>query len=40
MIGTTPCRGSFFMNKLRKLAYIKYSCGLHIDSSLLHVIRD
>ena len=38
MIGTTRGRVSFFMNKFRKLGYIKYNGGLHINSSLLRVI--
>jgi CRP-like cAMP-binding protein len=38
MIGTTRSRVSFFMNKFRKLGYIKYNGGLQINSSLLHVV--
>jgi CRP-like cAMP-binding protein len=38
MIGTTRSRVSFFMNKFRKLGYIKYNGGLQINSSLLRVI--
>jgi CRP-like cAMP-binding protein len=38
MIGTTRGRVSFFMNKFRKLGYIKYNGGLHINSSLLRVV--
>ena len=42
MVGTTRPRVNFFMNKFRKLGFIKYSAGasgdLHIDESLLSVI--
>ena len=38
MIGTTRSRVSFFMNKFRKLGYIRYNGGLMINSSLLRVI--
>ncbi|HWF37872.1 MAG TPA: Crp/Fnr family transcriptional regulator [Candidatus Acidoferrales bacterium] len=38
MVGTTRSRVSFFMNKFRKLGYIKYNGGLHINSSLLRVV--
>jgi CRP/FNR family cyclic AMP-dependent transcriptional regulator len=38
MIGTTRSRVNFFMNKFRKLGYIKYNGGLHINSSLLRVV--
>jgi CRP/FNR family transcriptional regulator, cyclic AMP receptor protein len=38
MIGTTRSRVNFFMNKFRKLGFIKYNGGLHIDSSLLSVV--
>jgi CRP/FNR family transcriptional regulator, cyclic AMP receptor protein len=38
MIGTTRGRVNFFMNKFRKLGYIKYNGGLHINSSLLRVV--
>jgi CRP/FNR family transcriptional regulator, cyclic AMP receptor protein len=38
MIGTTRGRVSHFMNKFRKLGYIRYNSGLHINSSLLRVI--
>jgi CRP/FNR family cyclic AMP-dependent transcriptional regulator len=42
MVGTTRSRVNFFMNKFRKLGFIKYSAGasgdLHIDESLLSVI--
>jgi CRP/FNR family transcriptional regulator, cyclic AMP receptor protein len=38
MIGTTRSRVSFFMNKFRKLGYIKYNGGMAINSSLLRVV--
>jgi len=44
MIGTTPSRVSFFMNKFRKLGFIDYKGGargnsrLHVHSSLLSVV--
>jgi CRP-like cAMP-binding protein len=43
MIGTTRSRVNFFMNKFRKLGFIKYNGGdhhdgLHVDSSLLSVV--
>ena len=38
MIGTTRSRVSFFMNKFKKLGFIKYNGGLHIDASLLSVV--
>ena len=38
MIGTTRSRVSFFMNKFRKLGFIKYNGGLHVHSSLLNVV--
>ncbi len=38
MIGTTRSRVSYFMNKFRRLGYIKYNGGLQINSSLLRVI--
>jgi CRP/FNR family transcriptional regulator, cyclic AMP receptor protein len=38
MIGTTRSRVNFFMNKFRKLGFIKYNGGLHINTSLLSVI--
>jgi CRP/FNR family transcriptional regulator, cyclic AMP receptor protein len=38
MIGTTRSRVSFFMNKFRKLGYIKYNGGMQINSSLLRVV--
>jgi CRP/FNR family cyclic AMP-dependent transcriptional regulator len=38
MVGTTRSRVNFFMNKFKKLGFIKYNGGLHIDSSLLSVV--
>jgi CRP/FNR family cyclic AMP-dependent transcriptional regulator len=38
MIGTTRGRVNFFMNKFKKLGFIKYNGGLHVDSSLLSVV--
>ncbi|HEV2351507.1 MAG TPA: Crp/Fnr family transcriptional regulator [Terriglobia bacterium] len=38
MIGTTRSRVSYFMNKFRKLGFIKYNGGLHVHSSLLNVV--
>ena len=38
MVGTTRSRINFFMNKFRKLGFIKYNGGLEIDSSLLTVV--
>jgi len=38
MIGTTRSRVNFFMNKFRKLGFIKYNGGMHINSSLLNVV--
>jgi len=38
MIGTTRSRVSFFMNKFRRLGFIEYNGGLHVNSSLLNVI--
>jgi CRP/FNR family transcriptional regulator, cyclic AMP receptor protein len=38
MIGTTRSRVNFFMNKFKKLGFIKYNGGLHIDASLLSVV--
>jgi CRP-like cAMP-binding protein len=38
MIGTTRGRVSFFMNKFRKLGFIKYNGGLQVNDSLLRVI--
>jgi CRP/FNR family transcriptional regulator, cyclic AMP receptor protein len=38
MIGTTRSRVSHFMNKFRKLGYIKYNGKLEINNSLLNVV--
>jgi CRP/FNR family cyclic AMP-dependent transcriptional regulator len=38
MIGTTRSRVSHFMNKFRKLGFIKYNGGLEVHSSLLSVV--
>lgn len=38
MIGTTRARVSFFMNKFRKLGYIKYNGGIEVHSSLLNAV--
>jgi CRP/FNR family transcriptional regulator, cyclic AMP receptor protein len=38
MIGTTRPRVNFFMNKFKKLGFIKYNGGLHINTSLLSVV--
>ena len=39
MIGTTRSRVNFFMNKFRKLGFIKYnSSRIHIENSLLSVV--
>jgi CRP-like cAMP-binding protein len=38
MIGTTRSRVSFFMNKFRKLGFVKYNGTIEVHSSLLNVI--
>jgi len=38
MIGTTRSRVSFFMNRFRKLGFIKYNGGIEVHSSLLNVV--
>jgi CRP/FNR family cyclic AMP-dependent transcriptional regulator len=38
MIGTTRSRVNFFMNKFRKLGFIKYNGGLQINTSLLSIV--
>jgi CRP-like cAMP-binding protein len=38
MVGTTRSRVSFFMNRFRKLGFIKYNGELEIHSSLINVI--
>jgi CRP/FNR family transcriptional regulator, cyclic AMP receptor protein len=38
MIGTTRSRVSFFMNKFRKLGFIRYNGELEVHSSLLNIV--
>ena len=38
MVGTTRSRVNFFMNKFRKMGFIKYNGGLQINTSLLSVV--
>jgi len=38
MVGTTRSRVSFFMNHFRKLGFIEYNGGIHVNKSLLNVI--
>ena len=38
MIGTTRSRVNFFMNKFRRLGFIKYNGGLQVNASLLSVV--
>jgi len=38
MIGTTRSRVNFFMNKFRKLGFIKYNGELEVNSSLLNIV--
>jgi CRP/FNR family cyclic AMP-dependent transcriptional regulator len=38
MVGTTRSRVSYFMNKFRKLGFIKYNGGIQVNDSLLRVI--
>jgi CRP/FNR family transcriptional regulator, cyclic AMP receptor protein len=38
MVGTTRSRVSFFMNKFRRLGFIKYNGGIQVHDSLLRVI--
>lgn len=37
-IGTTRSRVNSFMNKFRKLGFIKYNGGLQVNTSLLRVV--
>ena len=37
-IGTTRSRVNIFMNKFKKLGFIRYDGGLHVDSSLLRTV--
>jgi CRP/FNR family transcriptional regulator, cyclic AMP receptor protein len=38
MVGTTRGRVSFFMNRFRKLGFVRYNGGLEVHSSLLNVV--
>jgi CRP-like cAMP-binding protein len=38
MVGTTRSRVNFFMNRFRKLGFVRYNGGLEVHSSLLHVV--
>ena len=38
MIGTTRSRVNFFMNRFRKMGFIKYNGKLEINSALLSVV--
>jgi CRP/FNR family cyclic AMP-dependent transcriptional regulator len=38
MVGTTRSADQFFMNKFRKLGFIKYNGGLQTSTSLLTVV--
>ena len=38
MVGTTRSRVNFFMNKFRKLGFIKYNGDLQINTSLLNIV--
>jgi CRP-like cAMP-binding protein len=40
MVGTTRSRGSFFMNRFRKLGFIDYHAGdeLQVHNSLLNIV--
>jgi CRP/FNR family transcriptional regulator, cyclic AMP receptor protein len=38
MIGTTRSRVNFFMSKFKKLGFIRYDGGLHVNASLLNVV--
>jgi CRP/FNR family transcriptional regulator, cyclic AMP receptor protein len=38
MIGTTRARVNFFMNKFRKLGFIRYNGEIHINDTLLNVV--
>jgi len=38
MVGTTRPRVNFFLNKFRKLGFIKYDDGLQVNTSLLSVV--
>ena len=38
MIGTTRSRVNYFMNKFRKLGFIKYDGDIHVNKSLLSIV--
>ena len=38
MIGSTRGRVNLFMNKFRRLGFIKYNGDIHINASLLSVV--
>ncbi len=38
MVGTTRSRVSFFMNRFRKMGFIEYNGGIHINKSLPNVV--
>ena len=38
MVGTTRSRVNFFMNKFKRLGFIGYDGGLHVNTSLLSVV--
>jgi len=38
MISRTRSRVNFFMNKFRKLGFIKYNGQIHVNNSLLSVV--
>ena len=38
MVGTTRSRVNFFMNKFKKLGFIKYNGGVEVNTSLLSVV--
>ncbi len=38
LVGTTRSRVSFFMNRFRKLGFIKYNGGIEVHSSLLSIV--
>lgn len=38
MVGTTRSRVSFFMNRFRKLGFVRYNGGINVHSSLLSVV--
>jgi len=38
MVGTTRSRVNFFMNRFRRLGFIRYDGGLEVHRSLLNVV--